>query len=107
MFKAAEDNVDVLIISLGLAGYDALRLCSQIRALERTRNMPILLVADVEDRARVLRGDGAWRQRLAEPPGRPQRIAGPRAHAIAPEALRRFAAREGAASRSNWRCSTR
>ncbi len=56
MFKAAEDNVDVLIISLGLAGYDALRLCSQIRALERTRNLPILLVADVEDRMRVVRG---------------------------------------------------
>ena len=56
MFKAAEDHVDVLIISLGLAGYDALRLCSQIRALERTRNLPILLVADVEDRARVVRG---------------------------------------------------
>ena len=56
MFKAAEDNVDVLIISLGLASYDALRLCSQIRALERTRNMPILLIADLEDRPRVLRG---------------------------------------------------
>jgi two-component system cell cycle response regulator len=56
MFKAAEDHVDVLIISLGLTGYDSLRLCSQIRALERTRNMPILLIADVEDRARVLRG---------------------------------------------------
>jgi two-component system cell cycle response regulator len=56
MFKAAEDNVDVLIISLGLSGYDALRLCSQIRALERTRNLPILLVADIEDRARVVRG---------------------------------------------------
>jgi two-component system cell cycle response regulator len=56
MFKAAEDNVDVLIISLGLSGYDSLRLCSQLRALERTRNMPILLVADIEDRARVLRG---------------------------------------------------
>ena len=33
-----EDHVDVLIISLGLAGYDSLRLCSQIRAVERTRN---------------------------------------------------------------------
>ncbi len=42
MFKAAEDHVDVIIISLGLASYDALRLCSQIRALERTRNLPIL-----------------------------------------------------------------
>jgi len=56
MFKAAEDHVDVLIISLGLASYDALRLSSQIRALERTRNLPILLVADVEDRQRVVRG---------------------------------------------------
>ncbi len=56
MFKAAEDHVDVLIISLGLAGYDSLRLCSQLRALERTRNLPILLVCDIEDRARVLRG---------------------------------------------------
>jgi two-component system cell cycle response regulator len=56
MFKAAEDNVDVLIISLGLASYDALRLCSQIRAVERTRHLPILLIADVEDRPRVLRG---------------------------------------------------
>jgi two-component system cell cycle response regulator len=55
-FKAAEDNVDVLIISLGLASYDSLRLCGQIRAIERTRNLPILLVADIEDRARVLRG---------------------------------------------------
>jgi two-component system cell cycle response regulator len=56
MFKAAEDHVDVMIISLGLANYDALRLCSQIRALERTRHLPILLIADVEDRQRVLRG---------------------------------------------------
>ena len=56
MFKAAEDHVDVLIISLGLQSYDALRLCSQIRALERTRNLPILLIADVEDRQRVVRG---------------------------------------------------
>ncbi len=56
MFKAAEDNVDVIIISLGLESYDALRLCSQIRALERTRNLPILLIADIEDRSRILRG---------------------------------------------------
>ncbi len=56
MFKAAEEHVDVLIISLGLANYDSLRLCSQIRALERTRNLPILLVSDAEDRDRVLRG---------------------------------------------------
>ncbi|THD43197.1 MAG: PleD family two-component system response regulator [Bradyrhizobium sp.] len=56
LFKAAEDNVDLIIVSLGLAGYDGLRLCSQIRSLERTRNLPILAVADLEDRQRMLRG---------------------------------------------------
>jgi two-component system cell cycle response regulator len=56
MFRAAEDNVDVIVVSLGLANYDALRLCSQIRALERTRNLPILVIADLEDRPRILRG---------------------------------------------------
>jgi two-component system cell cycle response regulator len=55
LFKATEEPFDIIIISLGLANYDALRLCGQIRALERTRNMPIILVADLDDRARVLR----------------------------------------------------
>ena len=54
--KAAEDEFDVMIVSLGLQDFDALRLCGQVRALERTRHLPILLVADPEDRARVLRG---------------------------------------------------
>ena len=56
LFKAAEDPFDLIVISLGLENFDALRLCGQIRALERTRNLPILLIADLDDRARVLRG---------------------------------------------------
>jgi two-component system cell cycle response regulator len=56
LFRAAEDNIDLIVVSLGLANFDGLRLCSQIRALERTRNLPILAVADLEDRQRVLRG---------------------------------------------------
>jgi two-component system cell cycle response regulator len=56
LFKAAEDNIDIIIVSLGLGSYDGLRLCSQIRSLERTRNLPILIIADIEDRQRVLRG---------------------------------------------------
>ena len=39
-----------------LQNYDGLRLCSQIRSLERTRNLPILAIAEPDDRARVLRG---------------------------------------------------
>jgi two-component system cell cycle response regulator len=56
LFRAAEDNVDLIIVSLGLANFDGLRLCSQIRSLERTRNLPILAIAELEDRQRVLRG---------------------------------------------------
>jgi two-component system, cell cycle response regulator len=56
LFKGAEENFDLLIVSLALADFDALRFCGQVRALERTRNLPLLLIADLEDRARVLRG---------------------------------------------------
>jgi two-component system, cell cycle response regulator len=53
--KAAEDYCDLFIVSLGLENYDGLRLCSQLRSLERTRNLPILAIAEADDRARVLR----------------------------------------------------
>ena len=56
MSHAADREFDVIIINLGLQSFDALRLCGQVRALERTRHLPILLIADPEDRARVLRG---------------------------------------------------
>jgi two-component system cell cycle response regulator len=56
LFHAAEGDYDLLIVSLGLEHFDALRLCSQVRSLERTRNVPILVVVEVEDNARLLRG---------------------------------------------------
>lgn len=56
LFRLAEGNHDLAIISLDLANSDALRLCSQIRSLERTRYLPILLLAEAEDRDRLLRG---------------------------------------------------
>jgi len=55
LFRAVEDDFDLFIVSLGLESYDGLRVCSQIRSLERTRNLPILAIAAAEDRARVLR----------------------------------------------------
>ena len=42
LFSAAEGDYELVIVSLGLKKYDGLRLCSQIRSLERTRNLPIL-----------------------------------------------------------------
>jgi two-component system cell cycle response regulator len=56
LFHAAEGNYDVLMVSLGLENFDALRLCSQIRSLERTRSLPVLVLAEPEDNARLLRG---------------------------------------------------
>src|ERR1700689_4201884 len=56
VFHAAEGNYDLLIVSLGLENFDALRLCSQIRSLDRTRNLPILAITEPDNNARMLRG---------------------------------------------------
>src|SRR6476659_3942003 len=45
-----------MIVSLGLENFDGLRLCSQVRSLDRTRAVPILMIAEAEDNARLLRG---------------------------------------------------
>jgi two-component system cell cycle response regulator len=44
------------MVSIDLANHDGLRLVGQIRSLERTRQIPILLIADVAQKARLLRG---------------------------------------------------
>ena len=56
LFHAAEGSYDLVIVSLGLDNFDGLRLCSQIRSLERTRNVPILAIADAESNSRLVRG---------------------------------------------------
>ncbi|CAN7180422.1 PleD family two-component system response regulator [Bosea sp. LjRoot90] len=54
--RAAEGDFEIVLVSLDLQNYDGLRLCSQLRSLERTRNLSVLLLGEAEDRARVLRG---------------------------------------------------
>lgn len=56
LFRAAEGDYDVVLVSLSLRSFDALRLCAQVRTLERTRMTPVVLVADPDQNARVLRG---------------------------------------------------
>ena len=56
LFRAAEEDYDLVVAALSLANFDALRLCSQLRSLERTRGLPLLMLADMEDRQRILRG---------------------------------------------------
>ena len=54
--RAAETDYEVALVSLNLADYDGLRLCGQLRSLDRTRHTPLLVLADAEDRPRILRG---------------------------------------------------
>jgi two-component system cell cycle response regulator len=56
LFHAAEGDFDLLIVSLALENFDGLRLCSQIRSLERTRNVSLLVIADAENTTRLVRG---------------------------------------------------
>jgi two-component system cell cycle response regulator len=56
LFHAAEGDYDLAIVSLALEHFDALRLCSQLRSLERTRNLPILAICEGEDNSRMIRG---------------------------------------------------
>jgi len=46
LFEAAENNFDLVIVNANFDEYDPLRLCSQLRSLERTRFIPILLIAE-------------------------------------------------------------
>ncbi|MCB9993979.1 MAG: PleD family two-component system response regulator [Hyphomicrobiaceae bacterium] len=53
---AAMADFEVALISMALKNFDPLRVVSQLRTLERTRGLPIILVAEPADRARVVRG---------------------------------------------------
>jgi len=55
IFEAAEGNYDLVIVNSNFEDYDPLRLCSQIRSLERSRFIPILLVIDAGGEAMVVR----------------------------------------------------
>ncbi len=50
-----ETEFDLVIVSLDLLDHDGLRLCSQLRSFERTRQLPLLIVVDPEDGARLMR----------------------------------------------------
>jgi two-component system cell cycle response regulator len=56
LFRSAEGNYELLIVSLSLENFDGLRLCSQLRSLDRTRNLPILAICEPDDTARLMRG---------------------------------------------------
>jgi two-component system, cell cycle response regulator len=56
LLRSAEGNYDLVIVSLNLQEFDGLRLCSQIRSLERTRNLPILALVESDSATKLARG---------------------------------------------------
>jgi two-component system cell cycle response regulator len=56
ILRLAEGGFDLMIVSLSLDHADGLRLCSQVRSLDRTRHLPILILTEPGDDARLLRG---------------------------------------------------
>ncbi|MGO1162760.1 PleD family two-component system response regulator [Brucella pseudogrignonensis] len=55
LIKAIENDYDSIVISADFTYYDPLRLCSQIRTIERTRLVPIILVVNEDEGSLVVR----------------------------------------------------
>jgi len=49
-------DYELVLVSMSLGDFDPLRVCSQMRTAELTRTLPIILIAEDDDRQRVLRG---------------------------------------------------
>ncbi|MBC8038518.1 MAG: PleD family two-component system response regulator [Rhizobiales bacterium] len=49
------ERFELIIVNLDMDGFDALRLCSQLKSLEHTRQTPILIIVDPDDQQRLLR----------------------------------------------------
>jgi two-component system cell cycle response regulator len=49
-------GLDLIMVSLSLAGEDGLRLCSQFRTQDETRHIPILLILDEADLTQLAKG---------------------------------------------------
>lgn len=54
-FQAVEKDFDCVLLATGFANFDPLRICSQLRSLDRTRFLPILLVAEQGEDERISR----------------------------------------------------
>ena len=52
---AATEQIELIIVSLEKEKFDGLRLCSQLRSFEATRQTPILILVDPDDQPRLLR----------------------------------------------------
>ena len=52
----AENETDVVVVSMDFEGDEPLRLASRLRSQESTRQVPILLIGDAEDETNLIKG---------------------------------------------------
>lgn len=55
VFQVTGAHYELALVSMALVDFDPLRVCSQIRTLEHTRHLPIILVAEEADKPKVVR----------------------------------------------------
>lgn len=53
LIRVRGGDFDLVIVSLGVRGFDGLRLCSQLRSLPEGRNVPILVVVSDGDKRKL------------------------------------------------------
>ena len=56
LVAAPDGSFDLALVSLDLEGFDGLRLCSQLRSLDRTRNMALIMIGEMGEKTRITRG---------------------------------------------------
>ncbi len=56
VIHAVEKNPDCGLVASGQSQFDPLRICSQLRSIDRTRFMPILLISDPGEDERIMLG---------------------------------------------------
>lgn len=54
LLRAADEEFDAAVISMSLIEFDALRLCSQLKSLEKTRMLPLMVVSELEQEQKVI-----------------------------------------------------
>jgi two-component system cell cycle response regulator len=55
VFQVTGGRYELALVSMALTDFDPLRVCSQIRTLDHSRNLPIILIADEADKPKVVR----------------------------------------------------
>lgn len=55
VFQVTGAQYELALVTMSLTDFDPLRVCSQIRTLDHTRSLPIILIAEEADKPKVVR----------------------------------------------------